>query len=346
MSEQGFDFSRFVQDSKNTLTNPKAYFSAMPVQGGFVEPLIKAIIYGTLAGVFKLIWSLLHLSGLSSGFALFGGAVGIMALIGSIIGAIIGLFIGGVIILILSAICGGSTDYEGNVRVAASLMVLSVVNAFLGFFAGINLTLGIIVGLLVNLYGLWMLYHALNEALKAKPNSSKVLTIILAVVLVLFMLLGMGTRKALKNYGSNLEDITSKYEKMADDMTKDAEKALSKSSKELNKTMNEMMGEAESESAFTLEMSSGDLLENPSARDIKKQLSTLGEDNDFAILSLGDDYVQAAVSDDGYYLEYSDESGQYGSTTPGIDMETVVKIFQLFLKKDSDWKQLVEWDEL
>ena len=48
------------------------------------------------------------------------GAIGIMAFIWSVIGAVIGLFIGAVILLVISSICKGSTDFEANMRVTAA----------------------------------------------------------------------------------------------------------------------------------------------------------------------------------------------------------------------------------
>ena len=48
-------------------------------------------------------------------------------------GALIGLFIGGVIMLVISAICGGNTDYEASVRI---VLIVLVILALLGFFGG------------------------------------------------------------------------------------------------------------------------------------------------------------------------------------------------------------------
>ncbi|MGB4292639.1 MAG: YIP1 family protein, partial [Bacteroidales bacterium] len=132
-----FDFNAFINESKETLLNPKSYFSSMKTAGGMVEPLIKAVIYGVIAGIFYLIWGLFHLGAAGS---LLGGAVGFVGLIWAIIGSIIGLFIGAVIILIVSAIGKGSTDFEACLRVSASLMVIMPVSAILSFLGGISLT--------------------------------------------------------------------------------------------------------------------------------------------------------------------------------------------------------------
>ncbi len=193
MANSTFDFNTFLKDSKEVLVNPKGYFSAMPTTGGLGEPVIKALIYGVVGGVIAFIWSMLRLGGATGG--LFGGAVGIMLLIWYVIGAVIGLFILAVIMLVISAICKGSTDFEANARVTAAAMVIMPISALLGFVAGLNVTAGVIVGLAVNVFALYLLYHGLVGALKAKPETARVVMIVLVAIFVLFMLLGLGAKR-------------------------------------------------------------------------------------------------------------------------------------------------------
>ena len=61
MSNENFDFNAFIQESKEVLVNPKSYFSTMKTSGGMTEPLIKAVIYGAIAGAIAFLWSLLRL---------------------------------------------------------------------------------------------------------------------------------------------------------------------------------------------------------------------------------------------------------------------------------------------
>jgi hypothetical protein len=205
MSNGTFDFNVFIKESKDVLSNPKTYFSTLKTSGGMVEPLIKAVIYGAIAGVFGFIWSLLHLGGVGESWL--GGAIGIMALIGPIIGAIIGLFIGGVILLILSSICKGNTDYEANVRVMAAVMVVIPISAFFGFASGINLYLGLIIGLAINIFSLWLIYNGLVETLKSQPATAKIVGYVLAGVLTLFMIIALGASVATKSLMDNLDDF-------------------------------------------------------------------------------------------------------------------------------------------
>ncbi|MGE5418783.1 MAG: YIP1 family protein [Chloroflexota bacterium] len=200
MSNESFDINEFVKESKDVLVNPN-YFSTMKTTGGMTEPLIKAVIYGALAGLFTFLWSLLNLGPVTGG--LFGGAIGVMAFIWAVIGAVIGLFIGGVIILILSAICKGNTDFEANVRVTAAIMIVMPISAALGFFSGINFYLGTFVSLAINIFALWLTYKALVQALKAKPETARIVLYVFIAIFVLFMLVGMGTRRKASQFMNN-----------------------------------------------------------------------------------------------------------------------------------------------
>jgi hypothetical protein len=198
MSNESINFNKILKDSRETLLNPKGYFASMSLAGGFAEPLIKAAIYGTVAGLFALLWSVVGLSYMGAG--ILGSTMGIMSLVWAIIGAIIGLFICGVILLVISAICGGNTDYEANVRVAASLMVVYPINAFFAFFYGISLTLGGVIALVVSFYGLYLLYHAVIQALKGKESTMKIVAIVLLIISLLGFLGGRKASKSIRNF--------------------------------------------------------------------------------------------------------------------------------------------------
>jgi len=199
MSETtSFDFNAFIKESKETLVNPKAYFSTMKTSGGMVEPLIKALIYGLIAGVIGFLWGVIGLGGLKMG--IFGGALGAMALVWTVVSALIGLFIGAVIVLIISSICKGNTDFEANLRVVAAVMVIMPISALLGFTIGINSVLGSIVTLCVNVYALYLLYVALTEALKANPATTRIVMYVLAAILAVIVLTGLGASRRMNKY--------------------------------------------------------------------------------------------------------------------------------------------------
>ncbi len=201
MNNENFDIKRLLKESRETLLNPKDYFPSMALSGGYKEPVIKAAIYGTVAGLFSLLWTLLGLSAL--GGTIWSGGLGIMALISSVIGAIIAVFIGGAFMLVISAICGGNTDYESNVRVAASLMVVYPINAFMAFLYGIDINLGSVVGLAISLYSIYLLFIAAIQGLNGKESSVK----IVAIVLVLLSLLSFYTSRKASHAVNDFSDM-------------------------------------------------------------------------------------------------------------------------------------------
>jgi hypothetical protein len=198
MSDGTFDLNLFIKESKDVLLNPKSYFSTMKTSGGMTEPLIKAVIYGAISGAFAFIWSFLKIGAMTGG--LFGGAIGVMVFIWSIIGAIIGLFIGAVILLVISSICKGSTDFEANMRVTAAVMVVMPIRSFFGFAGHLNIYLGVIIGLAVSIYALWLLYNGLVEALKSNPETTKIVSYVLVAIIVIFTLIGFGTARRARQF--------------------------------------------------------------------------------------------------------------------------------------------------
>jgi len=168
--------------------------------------LIKAVIYGAIAGAITFIWSLLGMGAL-------GGAIGIMAFIWSIIAAIIGLFIGAVIVLVISSICKGNTDFEANMRVTAAVMVMMPISSLFGFAGHLNLYLGIIFGLAVYIFALWLLYNGLVEALKTNAETTKIVSYVLIAIIVLIMLLGFKARKYMYQFNDNLKELPKEIEK-------------------------------------------------------------------------------------------------------------------------------------
>ncbi len=209
MESKGFNFNEFIDNSKQALLKPEEYFSSMSTEGGLVTPLIKALIYGGVAGILNLIWSLLKIgaAGGMLGGAL-GGAVGILAFFWSIFAAVIGLFIGAVIILILVAIASGKTDFEPIVHVQASLMVIMPVSAFMNIFHGIHPVLGSLMGLAVNLYLLWMLFHAMTKTLGANVDTSKIIMFVLGGILILFFFIGLATRRAADRFIRDIQQYS------------------------------------------------------------------------------------------------------------------------------------------
>ena len=126
----------YVDTLKKVLTDPEGFYSEMPTEGGYQEPLtfaaINFAILGLLSGIVAVILS--------------GAGVGsiVSTLVGAVIGGIVGLFIGGIILLIFFKILGGTGSYEGTVRILSYSSVAQV-------FAWIP-----VIGWIISLYGIWL----------------------------------------------------------------------------------------------------------------------------------------------------------------------------------------------
>jgi hypothetical protein len=193
MSDTTFDVNLFIKESRAVLVNPKAYFSGMKTTGGMTEPLIKAVIYGAISGALAFIWSFLRVGAMTNG--LLGSATGAMTFVWTIIGAIIGLFIGSIILLVISSICKGNTDFEANMRVVAAVMVVMPIRSVFGLVGHFSMYAGLIIGLLISIYALWLLYNGLVEALKSNSETAKIVTYVLVAIFVIFTLVGFGATK-------------------------------------------------------------------------------------------------------------------------------------------------------
>lgn len=189
MNNGTFDFNAFIKESKDTLLNPKSYFTSLKITGGLIDPLIKAVIYGLIAGVFAFLWNILNLSSMTGG--MLGNSVGVFIIAKYAFISVVGLFIGAVITLIISSICKGNTDFEANVRVVAAILVILPISAALDFTGGINFYFGIVVSLAINIFAFWLLYNGLIETLKTKPETTKTVVYVLIGIFVITMLLGV-----------------------------------------------------------------------------------------------------------------------------------------------------------
>lgn len=184
------------EESRKTLLGPGAYFSEMETAAGWGEPIYKVFVYGLVSGLFILLWSFLDIIGVTEG--VLSGDVGVIGFFSTIIGAVVGTFIGAFLILLVSSICDGRTHFESAFLVAASLMVLLPINAFLGFFDGIAYVLGAVISLGVNLYGIYMLYKGLTLLLKARKKPARTFSYILSGVMVLFLVVVLYARNEVK----------------------------------------------------------------------------------------------------------------------------------------------------
>jgi hypothetical protein len=94
---------------------------------------------------------------------------------------------------------------------------------------------------------------------------------------------------------------------------------------------------------MNLETASGYKAQNVTEAVLNENLAKLNEENDFLILSNGDDYIQCAWSKNGFIPEYQDTSGHY-SCSQDISVDTVSRLFSAYLSGSREWTTLITWE--
>jgi hypothetical protein len=188
MSYRVFDLSSFIKESVEVIAYPKAFFSALKTTGGLTEPLIKVLIYGAVTGAMAAVLTAFHFA---VGGDILIGFSGFKALSATIIGAVIGLFAGSLGLLVISSVCKGSTDFESCCRIVAAVMVLVPVGALLGLITNFSFYPGEFIVLCIKLFGLWLVYNALIEKLKAKQETTRIVIYIIGILVILFKIIDL-----------------------------------------------------------------------------------------------------------------------------------------------------------
>lgn len=171
---KGFDFNDFVKETMAIVTSPVEYFSSIKEEKVLSASIIKVLLYVALAQLVGIIpISLIGKFSNPGTYLMISGGI--------LVVAIPILFIAALLLLIISAICGGNASFKSNTGVIASVMIVYPLSAFMSIFYNINVYLQAILTALVTLYGLWLLYLGLVKALGAKSTPSLVIVIILAI---------------------------------------------------------------------------------------------------------------------------------------------------------------------
>jgi hypothetical protein len=149
MEVKDINFAAIPQTAVNVVTKPEEFFRGMPKTGGFLEPLVFAVIMGFVAGIISAILSLFGL-GYGAGYD-----TGIMSSLGVIIfmpiAVAIGSFIGAAILFVIWKLLGSQENYETAYRCGAYLMALAPIVEILRVipYAGIIIYMAIYVYFLV-----------------------------------------------------------------------------------------------------------------------------------------------------------------------------------------------------
>lgn len=174
----------FVRTTTAIITQPVAFFRGMQRQGDFINPLIFAVICalinGILGGVIGFFIALIGRSGIGAAFA---GLIGGIFL--TPIFTAIGLFIGaGIFYLLVLLFVKPNSGFEATFRVGAYASV-----AQLASWLTVIPILGILVGLVVGIYGLFLAVVGIREVHSTTTGRAALVVLLPSVVILLFVLL-------------------------------------------------------------------------------------------------------------------------------------------------------------
>lgn len=120
------DFAAIPQTALKILTAPAEFFATMPKTGGFVEPLVFAVVMGVVGGLLQAVITLLGLNPLA------GMAAGVAAVIMVPVMVAIFSFVGAAILYVIWMLLGSKESYETAYRCGAYICVLSPIQVVIG----------------------------------------------------------------------------------------------------------------------------------------------------------------------------------------------------------------------
>jgi hypothetical protein len=97
-----------------------------------------------------------------------------------------------------------------------------------------------------------------------------------------------------------------------------------------------------------LDRSSGPEIDEPTEADIEEAIASIMDNQgSFVILEREESFLQTtAEAPDNLFIEYSPVDGPiYRSTSHSLSRPFVENIFKLYARRDSEWKDLIDWVE-
>jgi hypothetical protein len=226
MEPKDINFAAMPQTAVNVITNPVNFFQGMPKSGGFLEPLVFAIIMGFISGIIQAVLNVIGL-GPTAGY---GGGMIFRAIIFTPIFAAIGSFIGGAILFVIWKLMGSQEDYEAAYRCGAYLMALSPITAIIGAvpYAGGLISMAIYI------------FYLVTASVHVHNIPSQKAWLVFGIIGAIFALLAVSAEYKARHASSEIK----KWLKMGEDMSKqyqDKAKDSTKSPEEMQKQAEEMI---------------------------------------------------------------------------------------------------------
>ena len=232
MDPKNIDFAAMPQTAINVVTNPSGFFQGMPKTGGFLEPLVFAVIMGVIAGIIQAILSFIGLGAAGYG----GGMSGFGMILFMPIAAAIGSFIGAAILFVIWKLMGSQENYETAYRCGAYLMALSPITTILSAvpYAGGLISMAIftfyIVTASIHVHNLpsqkaWLVFGIIGLVLAFGGLYSEYKARNIASSLEKWRQMGEEYRQSAEDMAASTDEMRRQAREMADQLRQQAQRA-------------------------------------------------------------------------------------------------------------------------
>lgn len=223
MEAKDINFAAMPQTAVNVITKPAEFFRGMPKTGGFLEPLVFAVIMGFIAGI---IHAILSLFGLGYGEGYGGGMMsGFGAIIFMPIAAAVGSFIGAAILFVIWKLMGSPEEYETAYRCGAYLMALAAITTIISVVPYVGGIINIAI----------YVYYLVIASTQVHGIPSQKAWLVFGIIGAIFALIGITAEYKVRNMAPTAEQ----YRKTADDINRQYQQHLEDARKQMEKARKE-----------------------------------------------------------------------------------------------------------
>ena len=242
MEPKDINFAAMPQTAVNVVTKPAEFFQGMSKTGGFLEPLVFAVIMGFIAGA---VHAIIGLFGVGYGAAYGGGAMsGFRMIIIMPIAVAVGSFIGAGILYLIWKLMGSREDYEAAYRCGAYLTALTPITAVISLVP--------YVGGLANMA--IFVFYLVYASIHVQKIPARKAWLVFGIIGLIFALLGVFSEYRVRSMTSSMdpwrkmgEDMRKEYRESARDRDKSTDE-IRKQTEELAKRYQRQAEEAQKES--------------------------------------------------------------------------------------------------
>lgn len=220
MENKGIEFAAIPQTAVKILTSPSNYFRNMPKTGGFIEPLVFAIVMGIISGFIQAVLGIMGLR-LVMGVGMALASVILMPII-----IVIGSFIGAAIMFVIWKLMGSQESYETAYRCGAYISAITPITTILGLIPYIGSSIGIVL----------MVFFVVIASVEVHRIESQKAWLVFGIIGAVLILLSISSEFAARRISREATKFQKEWEERAKDIQKRAEDAQ-KVAEELQKQL-------------------------------------------------------------------------------------------------------------